>query len=156
MKKNLIILLSVGAILLTGCNDSKEKDIRILELEKQNLELKHSMLEQKEEKTFNSSKTEKFHPVRDAQKIDLSSITVFTDPKSVNYDMHDKLLNGVDIVINNTVLCDDIEAYVVNIQAPESVNINRSNIGYSNKRPISDKNKGASFIYNKYCLNNMN
>ena len=155
MKKRLIILVSVGTILITGCNDSKEKEIRILELEKQNLELKQSILEQKEE-SLNSSKTEKFHNVRDNQKIDLNSISVFQDPKSVNYDIHEKLPNGVDIIINSTILCDDIESYTVNIQAPDSIKINRSNIGYSYKRPISDKNKDAIFIYNKYCMNNMN
>ena len=105
---------------------------------------------------MNSSKTEKFHNVRDNQKIDLNSISVFQDPKSVNYDIHDKLPNGVDIISNSIILCDDIESYTVNIQAPDSIKINRSNIGYSYKRPISDKNKDAIFIYNKYCMNNMN
>lgn len=167
MKQKMVLVLSLGTILLTACNQEvkekevlvlqlekevKEKEALVLQLEKENLELKNNILEFEQEKIESAKETNRFKYIKDTSKIDLNSILIYENPKSINYDLHQKTDKGVDIIINSTILCNEQEYYIVSIQAPESLNMSTHNVGYSKKIPLPRQNSAVGFIYANYCL----
>lgn len=159
------ILFLVTTLLISGCNENKEKEhIENKErLEKENIELKKKLEEKDTEnkeqlekenmelKNTLAQKKERFYYIKDTVKVDIDSIMIDANA-DLYYNIHVLGDSGrMDTIITVMLLCDEAAAYMVSVDSPRKVNTD--NFGPEHK--FSIENSGhASYVYKNHCYFN--